>query len=176
MELSMLDWLKCSVNRIICFSIVAWLLVFGCLAGVIASPSLSTSYYKNDGYGLGNDIGGQWTINTDVSPDVSYVEFYVDEQLEFNDTLAPFSWSFNTNNYTLGLHTIRVIAFNPSGETATVVSNPNFVEYSATNFWLMTIVGVVIVLVVTLTVSLFRVRKKKLTKNVYITSPKKICD
>ncbi len=161
MELPILNWLKHSINKIICFSIVTWILVFGCFVSVIASPTLSTSYYKNDGYGLGDDIGGQWTINTDVSPDVSYVEFYVDEQLEFNDTLAPFSWSFNTNNYTLGLHTIRVIAFNPSGETATVVSNHNFVEYSATDFWIMTIVGVVIVLVVMLAVSLYRVRKKK---------------
>ncbi|NLD47194.1 MAG: hypothetical protein GX660_08335, partial [Clostridiaceae bacterium] len=134
----------------------------GCLAGVIASPSLSTSYYKNDGYGLGDDIGGQWTINTDVSPDVFYVEFYVDEQLEFNDTLAPFSWSFNTNNYTLGLHTIKVTAFNPSGETATVTSERNFVEYSTTNFLIIIFVLVIVVFVVLLVVSLFKVRKEKM--------------
>ena len=105
--------------------LVSCFIVFSFVATVGANPSLTVSFYKDNGYGMGKDINGLWTINTNVSQDVSYVEFFVDDHLQLNDISAPFSWSFNTANYTEGLHAIKAVAYNSSGETATVVAERN---------------------------------------------------
>src|SRR5512139_800008 len=75
-----------------------------------AKPSIDLVFEKNNGYGVGNDIGGLWTVSAHVSSDVKYVEFYLDGQLQQNDTLAPFSWQFDTTNYSTGSHAIKAVA------------------------------------------------------------------
>lgn len=142
------------------FATIIFVLVLSCLAPALsATPSLRLSWYKDNGYGMGNDIGGYFKVNTEISPDVVYVEFYVDNELQFNDTFAPFSWSFNTGSYTLGTHAIKVIAYDSTGVTATAVAERNFVEFS-TNFLLIIFVIVVVVLVVSLVAGLLYAKKK----------------
>ncbi len=127
----------------------------------LAAPSISLSWYKNNGYDdFGNSIGGEWTITAKVSSDVTRVEFYVDDALQQNVTSAPFKWTFNTANFSLGDHNIKVIAYDAAGETATAQANRNFVEYSASDTLWMTIGIVVIVMVIILVAALYRVRKK----------------
>lgn len=142
------------------FATIIFVLVLSCLAtSVSAAPSLRLSWYKDNGYGMGNDIGGYFTVNTEISPDVVYVEFYVDNELQLNDTVAPFSWSFNTGNYTLGTHAIKAIAYDSAGVTATAVAERNFVEFS-TNFLVIIFVIVVVVLAVSLVAVLLYAKKK----------------
>jgi hypothetical protein len=142
-------------------SMFCLVLVLSCFAATAkATPSLSLSWYKDNGYGMGNDIGGYFTVNTNVSPDVVYVEFYIDNELQLNDTDTPFSWSFNTGNYTLGTHAIKAIAYDAMGITATAVAERNFVEYS-TNFLIIIIVIVVMVLAVSLVAALVWAKKKE---------------
>ncbi len=126
--------------------------------GVEAEPTLSISFYKNNGYGAGNDMNGEWTINTDVSSDVQYVEFFMDDQLQYTDSSAPFSWNFNTGNYTEGSHTMKVIAYNSQGETATDERQANFVGFPLT-FVVIIIVVVVVTLIVSFGFVLYRARK-----------------
>ncbi len=141
------------------------LVTLSCLAAtsiltVQAKPTLSLSFYKNNGYSMSNDMNGLWTINTAVSSDVAYVEFYLDDTLQRNDTDAPFSWPFDTNNYTLGLHTIKVLAYDSSGETASAERQPNFV-----GFPLMFVVGiisfVVIAIVGSFIFAFYRARRRE---------------
>jgi NADH:ubiquinone oxidoreductase subunit 3 (subunit A) len=122
---------------------VALLLLCLTILSAQAAPTLKLSFYKNNGYSLGNDMQGQWTINTEVSSDVIHVEFYIDDQLQFNDTQAPFSWPFNTEDYELGLHTLKVLAYDSAGEYAIEERQPNFV-----GFPLMFIVGIISLVVV----------------------------
>lgn len=114
---------------VIIASILLSCLVVSSILTVQAKPSLSLSFYKNNGYDMGNDMNGLWTVNTEVSGDVAYVEFYLDDQLQCNDTAAPFSWPFDTNNYTIALHTIKVVAYDSSGEQAVEERQPNFVGF-----------------------------------------------
>lgn len=137
-------------------------LSFTCLATAVqAAPTLSLSFYKNNGYGMGNDMNGEFTINTDVSSDVQFVEFYLDDQLQFNDSSAPFSWNFNTGSYTEGVHAIKVVAYNSLGETATSEKQPNFVAFPLT-FVVGIIVFVVVVTVASFGFALYRARKKEI--------------
>jgi len=138
-------------------------LVLACAFTVVcveAKPTLSISFYKDNGYGMGNDMNGEWTINTDVSSDVQYVEFYVDDTLQLSDTSAPFSWNFNTGNYTEGTHTLRVIAYDAQGETATAEREANFVGFPLT-FVVGIIVLVVVVLIASFGFALYRARKSE---------------
>jgi hypothetical protein len=140
------------VCLLVCFIVLSF------AAAVEAAPSLSLSFYKDNGYGMGNEINGLWTVNTHVSQDISFVEFYVDDQSQLNDTSAPFSWSFNTINYTEGLHTIKVVAYNSLNETATAVAERNFVGFPW-NF-IAEIIGVVAVgFGVALVVSVYRIKQ-----------------
>lgn len=130
------------------------------LVSAVGAPSLNLSSYKNNGYGWGNDIGGLWTYTAEVSSDVVFVEFYLDNQLQLNATVAPFKWQFNTADYPLGEHMFRVIAYDSSGLTATFEKQANFVEYSFADSLVLIVVAFVVVMVVSLAILLFRVRRK----------------
>jgi hypothetical protein len=130
-------------------------------------PTVSLHWYKNNGYGLGNDIGGQWTISADTSSDVSRVEFYLDNQLQQNSTQAPFQWAFNTADYILGTHTIKAVAYNDQGQTTTTQANRNFVEYSATNIFGIIIGATVTVITLAVAVAVYRIKKQDNNKHHY---------
>jgi len=134
---------------------------------VQADPTLSLKWYKNNGYGMGNDIGGQWTLTADASSDVNRVEFYLDNQLQQNSTQAPFQWAFNTADYSLGTHTIKAVAYNAEGQTATATAERNFVEYSATNIFGLVIGVAVAVIAIALVVAVYRIKKESKNKNRY---------
>lgn len=128
------------------------------LTTVLAAPTINLSWYKNNGYGMGVDIGGQWTITAVASSDVTSVEFYLDNNLQQKDTSAPFTWSFNTADYSLGTHTIKAVAFNVEGQTVMTQVERNFVEYSMNLFWV--IIGVVVaVLAISVIVAVYRIKK-----------------
>ncbi len=127
---------------------------------VQAAPTVSLSLYKNNGYGLGDDMNGLWTVNAAVSANVVYVEFNLDGVLQENDTSAPFSWQFDTANYIEGSHTISAVAYDASGESATAESQRNFVGVPIG--FIATIFGVVAAgFVVATAIAVYRIRKNK---------------
>jgi hypothetical protein len=138
-------------------------LIVALSATAVAAPTISLSWYKNNGYGLGDDIGGEWTVTADVSSDVTRVEFYLDNQLQQNSTASPFQWNFNTADYSLGEHTIKAVAYNAEDQTSTTQADNNFVEYSTDFLWIILVV-VIIAVAVSLVASLFWVRKKEAKK------------
>ena len=143
----------------LCLLLVCLVFVLPCFL-VAAEPSVSLSLYKNNGYGLGDDMNGLWTVNTAVSQNVSYVEFYLDDQLQLNGTSAPFSWQFDIINYTEGTHTIRAVAFDSAGESATAQVERNFVGFPLA--FVVGIIGTIVAgLTIAVVVSVYRIRKTK---------------
>lgn len=126
-----------------------------------AQPTVSLSFYKNNGYGMGNDIGGIWTVNTDVSSNTVRVEFYLDNELQQNDTSSPFSWQFNTVDYPTGAHTIKAVAYDAAGENATATAQRNFQEASTENVTLIIAAVAAVIVVCAIGFALYRTRKSK---------------
>jgi uncharacterized membrane protein YidH (DUF202 family) len=124
-----------------------------------AKPSIDLSFEKNNGYGVGNDIGGLWTATALVSSDVQFVEFYLDNQLLQNDTSAPFSWQFDTSNYSSGAHVMKAVAYDSQGETAFLQINRNFQETSTTTVTIIIVAIAITVVVVSVVVALYWKRK-----------------
>ena len=150
--------LNCKSVLLVCFVICSVAALFS-VAEVLAAPVLNLSFYKDNGFGMGNDMNGEWTLNAAVSQNVSRVEFYLDNQLQENDTAAPFSWSFNTGNYTEGAHTFKAIAYDSSGESATASAERSFVGFPV-SFVVGIIVLAVVVLAVSLVFTWFWIKKK----------------
>lgn len=49
---------------------------------------------------------------------ITKVEFYIDESLKSTDTSSPYSYSWNTTEYTNGSYTIKVITYDTGDQTA----------------------------------------------------------
>jgi len=110
---------------------------------------------------MGNDIWGLWTVKAAVSSDVAYVEFYLDDQLQQNDSSAPFSWQFETSNYSPGSHAIKAVAYDSLGDTAFLQVERNFQETSTE-----TVMGIIIAIVIAIIIAaigfaLYRTRATK---------------
>jgi hypothetical protein len=146
----------------LCLLLVCLVFVLPCF-WVAAVPIVSLSLYKDNGYGMGNDMNGAWTVNAAVSQNTSYVEFYLDDTLQLNDTSAPFSWQFDTINYTEGTHTIKAVAYDSAGENATAQVDRNFVGFPV-NFVVGIIAVVVAVTAIAVVVSVYRIRKQNAKK------------
>jgi|GEM_PF-1066684 len=140
-------------SYLICVLVVSLLLTLICsvaaeeieeeIEAEIELPVVILNLYKNSGFGSDNSIDGRWTVNAATSQNISYVEFYLDTELQYNDTFAPFSWFFDTQNYPQGYHTIQVIAYDVYGQSATASVERTFV-----GFPVFTVVAVVVVAVV----------------------------
>ncbi|MCD6468353.1 MAG: peptidase M28, partial [Thermoplasmata archaeon] len=67
---------------------------------------------------------GTWIIATSVDVEatasddsgVSHVEFYIDNSLKADDNSSPYSW--NWDEKTFGQRTIKVVAYDNAGNTA----------------------------------------------------------
>lgn len=147
-------------------SIAAFILLI-CMAGLLLSsfaqskPSIDLGFEKNNGYSIGDDIGGLWTVGAHVSSDVEYVEFYLDDQLQQNDTSAPFSWQFDTSNYPSGSHAIKAVAYDSLGDTAFLQVERNFQEMSTETVTTIIIIIVIAILVAAFGFALYMTRARK---------------
>ena len=126
-----------------------------------AKPSIDLGFEKNNGYGIGNDIGGLWTVSAHVSSEVVYVEFYLDGQLQLNDTSAPFSWQFETSNYSPGSHAIKAVAYDSLGNTAFLQVERNFQETSTETVMGIIIAVVIVIIVAAIAFAFYRMRAAK---------------
>lgn len=77
---------------------------------------LSLSLKKSFGYNIGADIEGAFTLKADAPVEVIRVVFYIDGEILAEDTEAPFSTPFNTNNFPPGRHTMTAVGYTSSGK------------------------------------------------------------
>jgi hypothetical protein len=59
-------------------------------------------------------------VQASHSSGIDRVEFYVDDSFKASDTVAPYSYLWDTRPYEDGLHTIRVRAYNKNGKSSDV--------------------------------------------------------
>ncbi len=70
---------------------------------------------RDFGYsGFGSDIQGMFTMHVSGPQDLARVDFFIDSNQIGEDTQAPFSLQFNTDNYPLGLHQLSATGYTAS--------------------------------------------------------------
>jgi hypothetical protein len=121
--------------------ILACLLLFiSSLPLSLAQTQLSLEWQRNSGFDLHGGINGQYTVIAHPAGNTTtHVEFYLDDELKLNDIEAPYSWTFSTESYTEGEHTLRVEAYTITGENTTATDKRSF-----SGFPYMFIVGVLL--------------------------------
>jgi hypothetical protein len=70
---------------------------------------------RNVGTNLGQKIKGKFTAKARQIEGATKVEFYLDEELVMTSTEEPHRWTFRTEEYPEGVHTIKAVAYFPDG-------------------------------------------------------------
>jgi hypothetical protein len=125
-----------------------------------AVSTLSVEWQRNSGFDLSTGINGEYTITAHPASNLTtHIDFYLDDKLQYSSTQTPYSWTFHTDSYPEGEHTIRIAAYTSTGETAAATETRNF-----TGFPYMFIVGVLlfasIVLAFALLLTWYLIKKK----------------
>ncbi|MHA2334757.1 MAG: Ig-like domain-containing protein [Candidatus Hodarchaeales archaeon] len=93
------------------------------------------------GYG----IQGLFTVHVSGPAGLLYVEFYMDNLLKKNDTESPFNWQYNTDEYKIGSHTIKIVGYS-ADDSGTKEAQQNFITLTDPVF--LVFIGIIIVIVV----------------------------
>ncbi len=95
------------------------------------SEPLKMSLSRDFGYSLGGDIQGTFSFHVSGPSDLVRVDFYIDQTKIGEDTTAPYSLQFNTDNYPLGTHEMYALGYTSGGqELRSNTATANFVSAS----------------------------------------------
>jgi hypothetical protein len=95
-----------------------------------AQTQLNLEWQKKSGFDLPTGINGEWTITAHPAGNTTaYVEFYLDGQLVLKDAKAPYSWTFSTDSYPEGEHTIRVDTYTSTGAISSASEQRSFTDF-----------------------------------------------
>jgi hypothetical protein len=87
-------------------------------AAFARDETLKMTLSRDFGYGgFNNDIQGTFSFHVSGPADLERVEFYIDQEKIGEDTAAPFSLQFVTDNYPLGAHDLYAVGFTTGGLT-----------------------------------------------------------
>jgi hypothetical protein len=83
-----------------------------------SEDELNLRLNRDFGYGSigGNQIQGTFSMHVTGPEDLAQVVFYLDDQVLGEDSQAPFSLRFVTDNYDLGVHSLQAIGTTGSGQ------------------------------------------------------------
>ncbi len=100
---------------ILLFSSAFFLLLLPTFSIPTQEEDLVLRLRRNFGYGGSGEIQGLFSMIAEGSA-VTRVVFYIDDQVIGEDQEAPFQVQFSTDNYPLGMHSLRATGFTEDGE------------------------------------------------------------
>jgi hypothetical protein len=114
------------------------------------SDTLHLSMSRDWGYGgFGNDIQGLFSMKVSGPVTLTRVEFYIDDTRIGEGTAAPFRIQFNTDDYTLGQHTLYAIGYTSNGQELRSNEIPaNFVPSQSVGKFITPVLAVVVLAIV----------------------------
>lgn len=85
------------------------------VSNVVDNPPIISITSPSDG----SSVSGIVSVTADVTDDkgISKVEFYIDGALKYTDIYAPYSYSWNTVQYSTGTHTVKAITYDTANQT-----------------------------------------------------------
>ena len=89
-------------------------------------------------------IQGLFTVHVTGPDGLLYVEFYLDDVLQKNDTESPFSWQYNTDEYQAGKHTLKIVGYSVN-DSGTKEREQNFITLSDPVF--LGFIGLIVIVV-----------------------------
>lgn len=95
-----------------------FLLVLSRTSFVLAQeePQLRLTLSRDFGYGSGLQMQGTFSFRVEGPADLQRVQFLIDGEMIAEDTEAPFRYQFQTESYSLGVHTLTAVGFTIAGQ------------------------------------------------------------
>jgi DNA-directed RNA polymerase subunit RPC12/RpoP len=107
-----------------------------------AEPGLQIRLSRTMGFSSGTgQIQGAFKIKASGPSDLSKVAFFIDDTLMGEVDQAPFELSFNTDSYSLGIHTFSATGSTTSGQQ--LASNTTQAEFVSPNEGFQSVLGII---------------------------------
>jgi len=133
------------------------------------TEGIDLSVVKLFGYRVGNTIQGRFGLRISGPDDLNRVEFYIDDEILFQDEEAPFQYNFDTGETITGKHTIKAIGYTQDGRilsseigTYTILTADEASE-GLQKFMIPLLIGVVVLMVTAGVLSILMTRRKPQT-------------
>ncbi len=98
------------------------------MAMAASCDALELRLSRDAGTSISGRIKGRFSASVRDADDVDRVEFYLNGELVYTDSEAPFAWSFRTTDYPPGNHTIRAVGYLVTGGVDEDSVSTEFVE------------------------------------------------
>ncbi len=112
------------------------------------NPTLELRLSRDNGFGLGNQMQGNFSYRVSGPDDLVRVEFLMDGEVIGEATEEPFRLRFVTDNFELGRHEMSAVGYTSDGQT--LESNTfigEFVSPQVTGRFIFVVIGFVVVVV-----------------------------
>lgn len=133
--------------RIVVLSLIV-LFVFPAFAFAQDEPELELRISRDNGYGLGNQMQGNFSYRVSGPEDLVRVEYLMDGEVIGESTSEPFRFNFVTDNFELGLHEMSAVGYTADGEVLeSNVYRGDFVSPEITSRFTYIVLGLVVVVI-----------------------------
>ena len=142
------------MTRLLRSWLILTLLLLGIVVGVATAVAQSDSELelglsRDFGTGIGSNIQGTFSFRVSGPDNLASVTFYIDDQIVGEDSEAPFRLQFQTDDYPLGVHTLRATGLTQDGrELSSNSLSRNFISGSSAGRTTLYIVIPIIVLAI----------------------------
>lgn len=124
------------------------ILLFPTLAFAQDEPSLRLSLSRDNGFGLGNQMQGNFSYRVSGPDDLVRVEYLMDGEVIGESTAEPFRFRFVTDDFELGIHEMSAVGYTADGQTLqSNVIRGDFVSPQVTGRFTIGVVGFVVVVI-----------------------------
>lgn len=111
-------------------------------------PALELRLSRDNGFGLGNQMQGNFSYRVSGPEDLVRVEYLMDGEVIGESTEEPFRFRFVTDDYGLGVHEMSAVGYTAGGQTLeSNVIRGDFVDPQISSNFTFAIIGLVIVVV-----------------------------
>lgn len=111
-------------------------------------PALQLRLSRDNGYGLGNQMQGNFSYRVSGPDNLVRVEYLMDGEVIGESTSEPFRYRFVTDNFELGLHEMSAVGYTSDGQTLeSNVVRGDFVSPQVSSTFVYIVLGLVVVVV-----------------------------
>lgn len=113
------------------------------------APVLELRLSRDNGFGLGNQMQGNFSYRVSGPETLIRVEYLMDGEIIGESTEEPFRFRFVTDDYELGLHEMSAVGYTADGQVLeSNVIRGDFVDPQLSNTFTYGIIGLVLIVIV----------------------------
>jgi hypothetical protein len=136
--------MKMAAKFLVLFFLIC--LIFPVSAFAQDEPALELRLSRDNGYGLGNQMQGNFSYRVSGPDNLVRVEYLMDGEVIAESTSEPFRYSFVTDDFELGLHEMSAVGYTDDDQRLeSNIIRGDFVSPQVTSRFIYVVLGLVVV-------------------------------